>query len=103
MPMAEELEVLLILHVSQSIWARHCAVEQECRTKTDNVHPWAKERLSNRRAWDAVAQVAPRSGGSADLACKCAPHKAEGRKRMAHSVLCSMKQKENRASALNAL
>jgi hypothetical protein len=54
-----------------------------------------------RRAWDAVVQVAPRSGGSADLACKCAPHTAV--KKNSGPTVCSSKQKKNRADALAVL
>jgi hypothetical protein len=48
--------------------------------------PVDDRKTEQRRASDAVIQVAPRSGGSADLACKCALHTAVEEKQWVHNV-----------------
>jgi hypothetical protein len=54
--------------------------------KNEQRAPVGDRQTEKRRAWDVVVQVAPRSGGSADQVCKCAPHAAVRRKRWAHNV-----------------
>ena len=56
------------------------------------VDDWEEVR---RRAWDAVVQVAPRSGGSAELACKSALQQLGEN---SGPTVCSSKHRKSRAS-----
>jgi hypothetical protein len=50
--------------------------------------PMGNGETKKRRAWDAVVQVAPRSGGSADLVCKSTLHTAVRERKIVGPAVC---------------